>query len=175
MEALAHPRAALSARHPLKGATAADWQSQIHAVLARAASGPLDAQSVGIYDHRMAKPVTDPFVLHACELLSSAGPCVAKRMFGGWGISVDGMNIALIAWDTLFLKTNADTEPQWLAAGGRPFIYEAKGKPMKLNYHTPPEEALESPALMVPWARLALEAAVAARKPVRRPRVKKSP
>lgn len=120
------------------------------------------------YDHAMAKPVTDPFVLHACELLSCLGPCVAKRMFGGWGISLDSMNIGLIAWDTLFLKTNVDTAPQWLAAGGRPFQYEAKGKTMRLHYHTPPDEALESPSLMLPWARLALTAAVAARKPVRR-------
>lgn len=114
-----------------------------------------------------AKPVTDPFVLHACELLSGVGPCVAKRMFGGWGISTEGMNIGLIAWDTLYLKTNATTEPVWLAAGAMPFVYEAKGKAMKLHYHTPPDEALESPALMLPWARLALEAAVAARKPKR--------
>jgi DNA transformation protein len=111
------------------------------------------------------KPIADPFVLHACELLSSIGPCKAVRMFGGWGVSVEGMNVAIIAWDTLYLKTNADTQPQWLAAGGKPFRYEAKGKPMNLNYHTPPDEALESPALMAPWARLALQAAVAARKP----------
>jgi DNA transformation protein len=78
------------------------------------------------------------------------------------------MNVAIIAWDTLFLKTNAETEPRWLAAGGRAFVYEAKGKPMKLNYHTAPDEALESPALMAPWARLALQAAVTARKPVPR-------
>lgn len=112
-----------------------------------------------------ARPVTDPFVLHACELLSGVGPCVARRMFGGWGIGTDGMNIALVAWDTLYLKTNAATEPTWLAAGAAPFMYEARGKRMKLNYHTPPAEALESPALMLPWARLALEAAVAARQP----------
>ncbi|MDO9290056.1 MAG: TfoX/Sxy family protein [Hydrogenophaga sp.] len=118
------------------------------------------------------RPITDPFVLHACELLSCLGPCKATRMFGGYGLSVDGMNVAIIAWDTLFLKTNAETEPQWLAAGGRPFQYEAKGKTMRLHYHTPPEDALESPALMAPWARLALGAAVAARKPV--PQRKKS-
>lgn len=112
-----------------------------------------------------ARPITDPFVLHACELLSSVGPCVARRMFGGWGIATEGMNIALVAWDTLYLKTNPTTEPVWRAAGGEPFVYEAKGKPMRLNYHTPPAEALESPALMLPWARLALQAAVAARQP----------
>jgi DNA transformation protein len=111
------------------------------------------------------RPITDPFVLHACELLSCLGPCKAVRMFGGYGLSVDGMNVAIIAWNTLFLKTNPETEPRWVAAGGRAFVYDAKGKPMKLNYHTAPDEALESPALMAPWARLALQAAVAARKP----------
>ena len=118
----------------------------------------------------MAKPIDDPFVRHACELLSCVGPCVAKRMFGGHGLSVDGMNIGLIVRDTLYLKANAETEPQWLAAGGQAFEYEAKGKTMRVHYFTPPDEALESPAWMVPWARLALVAAVAARKPSRPPR-----
>lgn len=124
------------------------------------AAGPL-----ADYDAAMAKPVTDPFVLHACELLSCVGMCRAQRMFGGWGISVDGMNIAFIADDTLYLKTNVDTVASWLAAGGQPFVYEAKGTSMALHYHTPPAEALESPALMLPWARLALSAALAARRP----------
>lgn len=115
----------------------------------------------------MTKPISDPFALHVCELLSCVGPCTAKRMFGGWGISVEGMNFGLIIDDTLYLKSNPETEPQWLAAGGHAFVYEAKGKPVKLRYHTPPDDALESPVLMAPWARLALAAAVAARKPLR--------
>jgi DNA transformation protein len=122
----------------------------------------------------MPKPITDPFVLHACEMLSCVGPCVAKRMFGGWGISVDGMNIGLIAWDTLFLKTHPDTEPQWVAAGGRPFVFEAKGRSTQLHYFTPPEAALDSPELMRPWALLALSAAVAARQPGTGRRAKKA-
>lgn len=121
------------------------------------------------------RPITDPFVLHACELLSCLGPVKAIRMFGGYGLSVDGMNVAIIAWETLFLKANAETEPQWLAAGGRPFQYEAKGKTLSLHYFTPPDEALESSALMAHWARLALQAAVTARKPApRKPRAKRS-
>jgi uncharacterized RDD family membrane protein YckC len=48
----------------------------------------------------MPKPI-DPFASYACELLSGLGPCVARRMFGGWGISVDGMNIGIIAWELL--------------------------------------------------------------------------
>ncbi len=118
----------------------------------------------------MPKPIDHAFALYACELLSSVGPCEAKRMFGGWGISVEGTNIALIVGETLYLKSNAETEPHWIAAGGRAFEYAAKGKTIKVNYHTAPDDALESPALMEPWARLALEAAVAARKPKSQPR-----
>jgi DNA transformation protein len=118
------------------------------------------------------KPITDPFVQHACELLSCLGPVKATRMFGGYGLSVEGMNVAIIIDDTLFLKTNAETDPQWLAAGGRPFEYQARGKTIRAHYVTPPDEALESPALMAPWARLAWQAALAARQPAvrRKPR-----
>lgn len=117
----------------------------------------------------MPKPIQDPFVLHACELLGVVGVCTARRMFGGWGLSVEGMNIGLVLADTLYMKTNTATQPQWLAAGGVPFVYTARGKPVQLYYATPPAEALESPGLMQPWARLALAAAVAARKPARTP------
>ncbi len=115
----------------------------------------------------LAQPARDPFVLHACELLSTAGACVAKRMFGGWGIWVDGMNIAIIAYETLYLKTNTDTQAHWIAAFGQPFVFQTKDKAVQLHYFTPPDEALESPALMAPWARLALHAAVAARTPTK--------
>ena len=43
-----------------------------------------------------------------------------------------------------------------------------------MNYYAAPADAMESPALMAPWARLALQAALAAHaaKAVRKPRVK---
>jgi DNA transformation protein len=147
-------------------------QNRCHAFGAHRSGFARGAALVCGYHLIMVKPITDPFVLHVCELLSCAGPCVAKRMFGGWGISIEGMNFALIIEDTLYLKSNTDTEPRWLAAGGHPFIYTAQAKPVKVQYHTPPDEALESPGLMVPWARLALDAAVAARKPKLRKRAK---
>lgn len=115
----------------------------------------------------MPSPIQNPFVLHACELLGGVGVCTARRMFGGWGLSVDGMNIGLIVAETLYLKTHPATLPQWLAAGAQPFVYEARGRRVSVNYHTPPAEALESPALMLPWARLTLQAGLAARQPVR--------
>lgn len=90
-------------------------------------------------------------------------------MFGGWGISTDGLNIGIIAWDTLYLKADADSATRFEAAGGRAFTYEARGKAMKLNYFTAPDDAMESPHAMAPWARLAIESALKARQsPARR-------
>jgi len=110
------------------------------------------------------------FANHCCELLASVGPCVARPMFGGWGIATDGLTLAIIAdlgeGERLYLKTDADTRARFEAAGCQQFIYTAKGKPMAMNYYTAPEEAMDAAHAMAPWARLALESALKARKPI---------
>lgn len=107
------------------------------------------------------------FARYCCELLGSTGPCTAKRMFGGFGISTDGLTIAIIAdlgtGQTLWLKASERTRALFEAEGCARFTYPVKGVPKSMNYYAAPAEALESPGLMVPWARLALEAAVEAR------------
>jgi DNA transformation protein len=130
----------------------------------------------------MANPQSE-FALYCCELLSSAGPCIAKRMFGGWGISTDGLTIAIIAdlgsGEKLWLKTNEDYRAQWEAAGCERFTYASTkdGETVSrgMNYYSAPEEAMDSAHAMAPWAHLALEAALAAKKPAkpRKPRAKR--
>lgn len=113
----------------------------------------------------MSNPNPPPDQAYAdfcCELLGAAGPCRARRMFGGHGLYCDGLMIGLIAGGQLYLKTDATSLPRWQQAGSRPFVYEGKGRPVVMSYWTPPAEAMESPALMSPWARLALEAALRA-------------
>jgi len=83
-------------------------------------------------------------------------------MFGGQGLYVDELFIALIAGEQLYLKTDTQTRLQFEAAGCPPFRYQKQGEWTSLSYFSPPEEALESPALMAPWARLALQAALRA-------------
>ena len=113
----------------------------------------------------MPAPLPD-FVQHALDLLAPTVRCQARRMFGGWGLSSEGLTLAIIAdlgnGETLWLKTDLSTVDAFEAAGGRPFVYLAKGKPMTLGYRSTPEEAMESPALMTPWARLAWGAALRA-------------
>ncbi len=124
----------------------------------------------------------DPsFTNYCCELLGSVGPCTARRMFGGAGISTGGLTIALLAdlgkGEKLWLKASEETRSLFEAAGCERFIYEAKGKTMRMNYYSAPEDAMESPQLMAQWARLALDCALKARvgKAVRvRPAIKSS-
>ena len=62
------------------------------------------------------------------------------------------------------------------AAGCEPFRYTMKdGREMTMGYWTAPEEALDSPEAMRPWARRAMEAALVAAnaKPAAKPAVKK--
>jgi DNA transformation protein len=119
------------------------------------------------------------FANYCCELLASSGPCVAKRMFGGWGISTDGLTIAIIASlggpERLWLKASDDTRGQFEAAGCARFTYdmEKNGEkvPRSMNYYSAPEDAMDSPDAMRPWARLALECALKVPvKPVRQAR-----
>src|SRR4051812_15958701 len=97
------------------------------------------------------------FADYCCELLASAGPCTAKRMFGGWGISTDGLTIAIVldlgSGEKLWLKANEETRGLFEAAGCERFTYSAKGVSRSIGYFSAPEEALESPQLMAPWAR----------------------
>ncbi|WAC73564.1 TfoX/Sxy family protein [Roseateles sp. SL47] len=112
-------------------------------------------------------PLDNGFVAHCMELLDMLGPMRAKRMFGGYGLYAEDLFVAIITSDQLYLKTDAQTRPRFEAAGCAPFRYERRAKDGKvtvaaLGYFQPPEEALESAALMAPWARLAMEAALRA-------------
>ena len=107
--------------------------------------------------------VTHALVAHCLELLVPLGSVRARRMFGGHGIYIDEIFCALVANERLYFKTNAATQPQFVAAGCEVFVYDTQGKSVALNYWSVPAEALESPELMAPWARLALQAAIAAR------------
>lgn len=114
----------------------------------------------------MAKPTPPPippFVDHCLELLAPLGTVRAKRMFGGWGVYADEVFIAIIAGDLLFLKVDATSRSAFEAAGCEPFVYDAKTGSTAMSYWSAPPEALDSPALMAPWARLALQAALASR------------
>ena len=124
-------------------------------------------------------PVPAGIVDHCLELLAPLGAVRALRMFGGHGLYVDELFVAIVAFDRLYLKVDDQTRPRFEAAGCEPFVYEKPPKPasgeqrpsagsgrgsaVTMSYWTVPAEAMESPALMQPWARQAIAAALRAR------------
>jgi DNA transformation protein and related proteins len=111
---------------------------------------------------------TPDFVAYVLELMQPAR-AVAKAMFGGHGLYVDGLFVAIVVDDVLYLKCDALRAPEFDALGLPPFVYAAKdGRTLVTKYRRAPDEALESSAEMQRWLELALAAArAAANGPVR--------
>lgn len=98
------------------------------------------------------------FVEHALDLLSLLGvPVQARSMFGGHGLYARGAMFGLLDDDELFLKTDAETRPRFLAADCRMWEYPGSDE---TSYYRPPDEAQEDAEAMRPWAVLGLEAAM---------------
>lgn len=120
------------------------------------------------------------FVDLCLELLSGSRPgsARARRMFGGHGLYVDGLFVAILSDEQLYLKADEATRAEFEAAGCQPFRYaKSGGETVVMSYWTAPEQAMDSPEAMAPWLRLALAsalraAAAKAAAPARRPRAK---
>jgi DNA transformation protein len=91
-------------------------------------------------------------------------------MFGGWGLSLDGLTFAIIAdlgdGEKLWLKADARTVDRFEAAGGQRFTMTMQKKDgpaqVSMGYYSAPVDAMESSLAMAPWARLALGTALQA-------------
>jgi DNA transformation protein and related proteins len=108
-------------------------------------------------------------VSHALELLAECGVPRARAMFGGHGLYLDGVFMALVADEVLYLKVDAQTQARFAEAGSRPFTYTGGERPMVMSYWTVPDDALDSASAFAPWARLALAAGLRTRAATARP------
>lgn len=108
-------------------------------------------------------PSTNEFASHCAELLAPCGSVRIRRMFGGHGLYVDDLFVAVVTGESLYLKADPQTAAAFESAGGTRFAYRAKGRSVSLQFWTPPAEAMDSPRLMHPWARLAADAALRSR------------
>ena len=121
-------------------------------------------------------PTNTDFANYCCDLLASAGRCIPKRMFGGHALSTEGLTIAILAdlgdGEKLWLKGDDSTRSRYEAAGCKIFTYPMKGVARSMNYFSTPEDAMDSPDAMRPWAALVLDCALRARagKPKRKPK-----
>jgi DNA transformation protein len=132
-------------------------------IIRRAAAYRSPFSDIGFGTDNACMAKRSEFVEHVVETMRAFGPVEARAMFGGWGLYHQGAFFALVAGDTLFLKTDAENRTHFEALGLEPFVFEAKGgKKSAMSYRRAPDEALESPAVMARWARYAYEAALRA-------------
>jgi DNA transformation protein and related proteins len=120
----------------------------------------------------MARP--SPFADHCVDLFAGLGPVEPRRTFGGFGFFVGPAMLAIGSEEDwkLWLKVDDGTRGRFEEAGGSYFTYESgRGRTSTLSFVTPPDDAMEEPEAMLPWARLALDAAerAAAKRLKRRP------
>jgi DNA transformation protein len=102
----------------------------------------------------------DEFIEYVMELFGPFGTVGARRMFGGHGVYLDGLVFALVSEDTLYLKADEMNRVEFEQAGCDIFEYARNGRRAALNFFRAPEDAMESPELMLPWARTAYAAAL---------------
>ena len=75
----------------------------------------------------------------------------AKRMFGGVGLYADDLFFALLDDDALYLKVDDGTRPDFERRGLRPFQPFGEGS-TPMQYYQLPEDLLEDPDALRPWA-----------------------
>jgi DNA transformation protein len=121
-------------------------------------------------------PVSASYREYVADQLSALGPMEIKRMFGGAGLYFDGRMFGLIDDDTVYLRVDDETRPEFLARGMTPF-HPLRRDPNKvsLNYFLVPAEVLEDSEQLVIWAKRAIKASLSPTAAVARKRAAKSP
>jgi DNA transformation protein and related proteins len=103
------------------------------------------------------------FLDHVLEMLAPLGRVSARAMFGGYGLYCDGLFFAIVLDDVLYLKADEESRAAFERSGCENFSYQRMGKRATLNFYRAPEDTLESPQFMLPWAKRALHCALRAR------------
>ena len=96
------------------------------------------------------------------ELFSEFGSVTLRRLFSGYGISVDGTNFGLALRAGLYLRADEETIPQFQAEGSKPFQYQQRStaKVVTVNsYWELPARLFDDREELAGWARAALAAA----------------
>jgi DNA transformation protein len=111
------------------------------------------------------------------EAFAPFGRVAIKRLFGGRGIWLGEHMFALIGpGETIYLKTDDESRPCYLAEGSEEFVWVSSKAGMVWNsgYYTMPARLFDEPDELVRWAEVALQIAQRAKstRPVKAARKK---
>jgi DNA transformation protein len=115
------------------------------------------------------------FVQSLHEVFERLGRIETRRMFGGHGVWHEGRMIALVAKDTLYLKSDAGSAEHFDRLNLPPFTYVREGKAMPMSYRLAPADLFEDREEAALWGRRAYEAALRSGQPPKKKTAKKAP
>lgn len=97
------------------------------------------------------------------ELFAPVGPVRVKRMFGGFGVYLDGSIVAVCLRGEVMLKGDESSAPELEAAGGRRWVYEQQRAGGRIRqgampYWTMPDVCFDDEDALRRFTRSALEA-----------------
>ena len=99
-------------------------------------------------------PVSPDYKTFVLDALRAARPIESKAMFGGLGVYLDGVFMAVADDDRLYLKIDDQTEPAYVARGMDAWTVSPKA------YRELPEDVLNDPEACGEWLDAARDAAV---------------
>jgi DNA transformation protein and related proteins len=101
------------------------------------------------------------------DQLMPLGQPRGRPMFGGHGLYLDGLFVGIVSDETVYLKADQSTQPDFERAGMQRFVYESRGRRVSLSFWQVPAEVVEDPEALCHWVSAA--ARVAARALAARP------
>ena len=93
------------------------------------------------------------------EAMAPIGRVTSKRLFGGAALYCDGVTFAIVGFDALWFKADADSAPAWDAIHAERFEVTRKdGRRAALPYPRAPDDVYDDADELRRWGVLALEA-----------------
>ena len=102
---------------------------------------------------------SDGFAEFLRDQLAPLGKIATRRMFGKTGVFCNGLMLAMVSDDTLYLRVDDQNRAVFREAAAAPLSYEKKGATIELAFWRVPERLLDEPDELVAWTREALAAA----------------
>jgi DNA transformation protein and related proteins len=93
------------------------------------------------------------------EAMAPVGEVSSKRLFGGASLYCQGVAFAIVGFDALWFKADAESDATWGAAGAERFtVTRESGQVQSINYRRAPEDVYDDPDVLREWGLLALAA-----------------
>ncbi len=105
---------------------------------------------------------SEDFVAFVEEQLQAIPGIVRSRLFGGAGLSVNGVQFALLIANTVYFVVDDSTRPLYEKMGSTCFSYATKARQVNVKrYYTVPADLLEDCDQLLPLAQQAIRIAQA--------------